>query len=98
VQVQNKLLKYIREHAWRWSSTAMKTAAHQARLAGDKNRAKLKADVGLVARDAVEEVLNKLAAAARPAMDCSLHEFWRWTIISFFDLGGAWQGEQAASA
>ena len=49
----------------------MKTAAHQARLAGDKNRAKLKADVGLVARDAVEEVLNKLAAGARPGGQCT---------------------------
>ena len=49
----------------------MKTAAHQARLAGDKNRAKLKADVGLVARDAVEEVLNKLAAAVRPGGQCT---------------------------
>ena len=44
----------------------MKTAAHQARLAGDKNRAKLKADVGLVARGAVEEVLNKLACESCP--------------------------------
>jgi hypothetical protein len=68
---RHKLLKYIREHAWRWSITAMKTAAHQARLAGDKNRAKLKADVGLVARGAVEEVLNKLAAAARPGGQCT---------------------------
>ena len=65
-----KLIKYIRSNAWRWSVPAMKTAAHQASLAGDKNRSKLKDDVAKRARAAVDEIFAKLEAAAQPGGEC----------------------------
>ena len=54
------LIKYIRSNAWRWSVPAMKTAAREAKMAGDKNRARLKDVVTVAAQKAVTEVFRLL--------------------------------------